>query len=450
MSRHPLEIFLDRYRKPTLVDRVQLFHLEDSPPELPEGSNGTGQIDFTCPWEDGHTTGTDIRDSALQIENDKPVGFKCFHAGCSDRHLSDVYKFYRVKRAGIREVVATSASDIKPQRIKWLMEKRLPLGVIGLLAGIEGLGKSTYALFISARLTRGQLPGDFIGKPKGVAIVATEDSWAHTIVPRLIAGGADLTKIFPLIVKTAKGGRAELTIPDDLDSLRDVVREHDIALVILDPILSRLSPKTDTHRDSAVRANLEPLAKLADEENLTVLGIIHLNKSGNGGDLLSKIMGSRAFSAVVRSTLIVGEDPEDDTCRVLVHAKSNLGPKAPSIGFRISGASTGVFDDEGEIMAVRVIETGESDATAEDVIASDTIEKKSQVADAAVWLAEFLSERGGDAGSDEIHKAGKREGFGRQMIVRAGKRVRVFHRKGAYGRTTWELPGFSPKLTDSF
>ena len=64
--------------------------------------------------------------------------------------------------------------------------------------------------------------------------------------------------------------------------------------------MSRLSDRIDTHRDAEVRLALEPLAALANRAGMSVLGIIHHNKSGST-DPLQVIMGSRAFTAVARS-----------------------------------------------------------------------------------------------------------------------------------------------------
>jgi hypothetical protein len=71
-----------------------------------------------------------------------------------------------------------------------------------------------------------------------------------------------------------------------------------------------------------------------------VIGLIHENKS-SATDLLSRIMGSRAFTAVVRAVLYAArrdEDPEDEPAGsdeppvdrdepqfVFGQAKSNLG-----------------------------------------------------------------------------------------------------------------------------
>jgi hypothetical protein len=95
-----------------------------------------------------------------------------------------------------RRVVLTAASKIKPRRVQWLWDARVALGTLALLAGREGLGKSILSYTIAAMITRGDLVGEFFGTPKSVLVAAAEDSWSQTIVPRLIAAGADLDRVF--------------------------------------------------------------------------------------------------------------------------------------------------------------------------------------------------------------------------------------------------------------
>src|SRR5690349_3618283 len=80
--------------------------------------------------------------------------------------------------------------------VHWLWDQRLPLGALTLLAGREGIGKSTVAYALAAQITRGTLPGRYADQPRAVAVCATEDSWEHTISPRLVAAGADLDRVF--------------------------------------------------------------------------------------------------------------------------------------------------------------------------------------------------------------------------------------------------------------
>ena len=56
-------------------------------------SNGLAVI---CPWADGHSSDTAI--SATMVwdgDGHRPAGFKCLHAHCADRTLSDVLRMYK-------------------------------------------------------------------------------------------------------------------------------------------------------------------------------------------------------------------------------------------------------------------------------------------------------------------------------------------------------------------
>ena len=62
-------------------------------------------------------------------------------------------------------------------------EGRVPCGMVSIAAGREGSGKSSFGIWLAARLTRGTLPGAHYGTPKRVFYVATEDSWKHPWCP---------------------------------------------------------------------------------------------------------------------------------------------------------------------------------------------------------------------------------------------------------------------------
>lgn len=96
-----------------------------------------------------------------------------------------------VPRTGGRRLRLTPASAVTPRPVRWLWNERLALGTLSLLGGREGIGKSIVECTLAADITRGRLPGICAGTPRAVIIAATEDSWAHTIVPRLIGADAD-------------------------------------------------------------------------------------------------------------------------------------------------------------------------------------------------------------------------------------------------------------------
>ena len=139
-----------------------------------------------------------------------------------------------------RRVTLTPASAIKPRPVKWLWHHRIALGTLALLGGREGIGKSILTYQLSADITRGQLPGVHHGTPRAVLICATEDSWSHTIVPRLMAAGADLDRVYRIDVTTSEGIAGTLSLPADLGALEVAVTEVDAAAIVLDPLLSRL------------------------------------------------------------------------------------------------------------------------------------------------------------------------------------------------------------------
>lgn len=195
-----------------------------------------------------------------------------------------------------RSIEFVAASRIKVERTKWLWNGRVPLGELVLLVGREGIGKSTVGYQIAADVTRGKLAGEYLGCPRQVIVVASEDSWERTIVPRLIAADADLDMVFN--VKVCESGvEVGLTFPDDLLVVEKAVRDVglDIALILLDPLISRIDSRLDTHKESHVRKALEPLARLCQDFEATCLGIIHQNKDANA-DIMTSVMGSRAFA----------------------------------------------------------------------------------------------------------------------------------------------------------
>lgn len=229
--------------------------------------------------------------------------------------------------------------------MEWLWDGRIAIGTLALLAGREGLGKSILAYTLAALITRGMLPGEYFGAPKSVVVAATEDSWSQTIGPRLIAAGADRDRVYRVEV-IADDVHTELTLPRDLVKMRNVAREVDAVLLILDPLLSRLDDRLDTHKDADVRRALEPLVAAADMINLAVLGLIHHNKSGSS-DPLQVIMGSKAFAAVARSVHTVIYDPDDDSKahRLFGTPKNNLGRSGlPTLSFTIEPFAVPVDD----------------------------------------------------------------------------------------------------------
>jgi hypothetical protein len=332
-----------------------------------------------------------------------------------------------------REIILTSAITIKVRPVRWMWQDRIALGTLALVGGREGIGKSTVCYEIAADLTRGRLPGQHHGTPTTVIVAATEDSREHTIVPRLMAAKADLTRVFFVDVRTSAGLDGQLTLPADLAQLRDRIGDVDAGMVLLDPLMSRLSASLDTHKDADVRRALEPLVALADTCQVA-------------------LMASRAFAAVARSVLFVAVDPDNQQSRVVGVAKNNLGRvDLPSLMFTIDGVKV-ADTDEGPVWTSRIVWQGETPRTIYDVLesASQTSEAKSAVNDAAAWLEDYLTEHPVSA-SQAIKEAGMKEGHSDRTLKRAREKIGAgVINHGMPRRTYWSAFGMTPNEADAF
>ena len=240
----------------------------------------------------------------------------------------------------------------------WLWPDRIPAGALTLLAGREGIGKSLIGVHLAAQLTRGTLTGSRYGTPSRVLFATSEDAWEFTMVPRLLAAGADLDRVGRVQVED-DGLITGLTLPVDADGLGAYMTARDVAMLVLDPLTSVMDGRIDAHRDREVRTALEPLCKLAEDAAAAVLGLVHLGK-GLGADPVNLILGSRAFSAVARVALVAARDPEDEGSNVLSVEKSNLGRiNVPGLTYRIDGAQ--IMTDEGPAGTGLLVWTGETD-----------------------------------------------------------------------------------------
>lgn len=293
-----------------------------------------------------------------------------------------------------RRVNLFSASTVKSEHLDWLIPNWIPHRSITLLAGREGLGKSTIASGIAAQATTGELTG----KPINVAYVATEDSLSITVKPRLQAAGANLDKTFLLNVTTDEGREGVLSLPGDIHRLGDALKAHDVKLVILDAAKSAMHSSLDGYRDDDVRQFLEPLAALCDALDIVVIGLVHFGKreSTDPGKL---ILGSIAWSQIARSVLSVAVD--DEGTLVVTNTKGNLAPKQVSREARIESVT--IPTDDGKATEVgRIVWGNETDRSASELLVShDDDDDRSE---AEMIVVDFLISQGGSAPANDVRK----------------------------------------------
>lgn len=334
-----------------------------------------------------------------------------------------------------RRVTLRSLDGVVPTRTQWLWARRIPLGEITLVAGKGGIGKSLFLCTLASWITTGDCRGEYDGVPRSVIFVANEDSYEKTVVPRLMAAGADLSRVYRVDVDNA-GAEGKLILPDDCVRLEEVARSCDAVAVIIDPLSSNMS---DRDRNSPeVRLSYERLRMFAERCNIAVVGNGHTRK-GQSVDLLEAIMGSSEIGNVVRAAIgIIRDDESEEPQVILSQCKNNLGSMdLKSYTYRI--VETNMFLG-GQLIEAPRLEWGQStDRHVNDILSAPThLDHKSDVDDARAWLKDYLMINPGAPRKDVVTDANK-AGHKEYTLKRAAKGVVESTNEGFPRVTRWSL-----------
>ncbi|MFE2110563.1 AAA family ATPase, partial [Kitasatospora sp. NPDC059463] len=344
-----------------------------------------------------------------------------------------------------RRLVLTPASAIEPEPVIWAWEPeqgegRIPAGALTLAAGREGTGKSSFGIWLAAQLSLGKLPGSFFGKPRTVFYAAVEDSWSRTLVPRLMAAGADLNYVYRVEAQDILRGETMISLPLDVELIEQAIAEYGAAALIVDPLMSTLGSGTDAHRTQDVRQALEPLVRMAERTKALTLGIAHFNKA-SGSDASQLISGSGAFKDLARAIIAFARDPEGEQ-QVMTQTKNSLGRllDLPSLGYRIEG--TDIHTPKGVANVGRLEWTGIAERSVEDTLAAsgdrgDVTERD----EAATWLRDYLTDNGGEALVKDIKKSAAADDIAERTLERAKKKIGASTVRRGFGQgAVWRLP----------
>jgi len=243
--------------------------------------------------------------------------------------------FQRREPIGLKARRPVRLSSVEPESIAWLWEGFIPRGKITDVIGDGDLGKSLVMLDIAARVSTGRpMPHELFDverEPQNVLLLVAEDDLADTVVPRLIAAGADMDRIH------AFGVGDGISFPDDVGLIADVMRELKPALVEIDPVMAFLGDNVKSGIDSSVRANVAgPLTDLAAKHRAAVMWLRHVNKDEKAS-AANRGTGSTAWRNATRAGLAFGPDHEDETNqrRHMAQSKSNLGLSVPVLAYEI-------------------------------------------------------------------------------------------------------------------
>lgn len=333
------------------------------------------------------------------------------------------------RKLGVAEPIRASQLEVRP--VEWLWPGRVPQGGLTVLAGEPGLGKSLLSIWLASGLSR----GDLGSKPAASLFLTAEDSREHTVLPRLVAAGATCERIvFPPVEKD--GLERSISLPDDIAYLRELVTKAAVRLVVFDPFVAYLPSKVNSWQDQSLRGALAPLAALAQEQQMAVLLVAHLNK-GQNADPLRRLGGSIGLAAAARSVLLLARDPDDPEgatgpMRVLAQAKSNLGLLEPSLAYRIKPASLA-----NDVTTAYLEAAGASRFSAAELLALNETEARSKLSEAEALLRAELED--GSRPVSELRAAALELGISITTLDRAKKKLGVRSVKLDLDRWGWDL-----------
>ena len=330
------------------------------------------------------------------------------------------------EKQSVPKPIVVNLEDVEPQKVEWLWDNRIPLGKLSLIVGDPGLGKSFLTLYITAQVTTGRPWPDDPFKHAilrgSVIILTAEDDISDTVLPRLLNHEADVARIRAIQGVTYDDPECEgphhFNVTQHLPALEQAIAETpETRLVIIDPITAYLG-KTDSHKNAEVRAALAPLAALAGQHRVAVVGVSHLSKN-QGTKAIYRTMGSLAFTAAARAVWVVSKDRDNPNRRLLTPAKANLSVDPGGLAFSI-------------IDGVVTFEPGRVEITTDEALCPETDDGAGALDEAKDFLRECLKD--GPAPSTKVLKQAKANGISERTLNRAKKALDV---KSFKEKDTW-------------
>jgi putative DNA primase/helicase len=337
------------------------------------------------------------------------------------------------------EVVLLNGADLTPEPVRWLWQDWLAQGKLHILAGAPGQGKTTIALAFAATVSFGGCwPDGTLCESGNLLIWSGEDDPADTLLPRLLAAGADKARCYFVRGTRINGEEHSFDPARDMAALEtQAQRIGGIKLLIVDPVVSAVVG--NSHNNTEVRRALQPLVDLAGRLDAAVIGISHFSKGGAGGDPALRVVGSIAFTAVARVVLVAakvrGEDGGQDK-RILARGKSNIGPDDGGFEYQIEQS-----EPLPGIRASQILWGNSVQGTARELLAEPEVDKDSaDGASARAVAEEFLLQllKNGPSPPKHVAAEAKAAGISWRTVRRASDALAVKKRR-LQGVWYWEL-----------
>jgi hypothetical protein len=325
---------------------------------------------------------------------------------------------------------AILAQDVEARKVTWLWRKRIPAGMLCIVAGRPDQGKGLFCAHVAAEISK---------RGGNVLYSAVEDDAGLMTRPRLEAAGANLSRILLW----------RFRVPVQFDELSARIVDNDIRLVVMDPFAAHLSKGVSRFSDS-IRDVTSPMSKLAEQTGCTFLIVEHaLKKVQKNAHPLAAIGGnSSGLPAASRVAFVFGRDPDDSDRRILATVKCNLRemPKALSFETDTDDIEIKPINGKPEVIEMPLLVVqGETEFDAKRLL-GDSGEpgkvgrKPEKRAQAAEWLTKYLAAAGKPVRGAEVLEDAKQYGLTSKTVRRAADDMGVLKSGGGGRNVTWDLP----------
>ncbi len=331
-----------------------------------------------------------------------------------------------------RTVRLVPALSIPPVETRFVLAPYIPRGEATWIEGVTKSGKTMALCDIIARITHGESFPTGATVDLGRCVILTcEDSPERTIIPRLIAAQADLSRVS--IIRVEDGGEEALpSFLTDLDGIERGLREDEAALVCVDGTFGVLGVR-DSNSYTEAYSTMLPFVAMVRRLDIGAPIVRHVRKTE--ARALDRGMGSAGFASLARSTISVAVDRDDETGarRLFAHAGSNVGEIGPTICFTIEGVPIDGFERTvgrarwGEIV----------DVTADEAMSDRAPEDRTERDVAEEFLRGFLAE---PTPAGTVSEAAEKHRISRRTLYRAAKGMGVKMQRRGFGEGSLWIP----------